>query len=338
MSSGKQLFLITELSLFTLTFFARRRKNKKERDRMNTRELQKEILRLKSERNCFILAHSNQSDDILEVSDFTGDSFALSAAAKKIDCETAILCGVRFMAETVKILSPEKYVVLANPGAGCPMADSIDAEKVRELKRMHPGYAVVAYINTTAEVKAECDVCVTSSSAVRIMENLDSAGIIFIPDRNLGRYVKNRFRDKDIILYDGSCPRHANISADTARSVMKLHPEARFLVHPECGEDVVGLAHFVGSTKEIMDEAVSGSAGEYIIGTEISIVQHLCRACPGKKFYPVSNDLVCGDMRITSLGDILDALNGTGGEEITVPPVILKKARRSIDRMIELGR
>ncbi|MBO4219523.1 MAG: quinolinate synthase NadA [Clostridia bacterium] len=305
---------------------------------MNTSEIQKEILRLKSEKNCCILAHSYQSGEILEVADFTDDSFALSTAANRIDCGTVILCGVRFMAETVKILSPEKHVILANPSAGCPMADSIDAEKVRELKRQYPGYAVVAYINTTAEVKAECDVCVTSSSAVRIMDNLDSDGIIFIPDINLGRYVKNRFGEKDIILYDGCCPRHACISADTVRSVMKLHPDARFLVHPECGEDVVDLAHFVGSTKEIMDEAASGNAGEYIIGTEISIVQHLSRACPDKKFYPVSNDLVCGDMRITSLSDILGALNGTGGEEIYIRQEILDKARGSIDRMIELGR
>ena len=305
---------------------------------MDTKELQEEIIRLKSEKDFYILAHSYQSGDILEIADFTGDSFALSKAASAIDCGNVILCGVRFMAETVKILSPEKRVILANPSAGCPMADCIDAGKVRELKNRYPGYAVVAYVNTTAEVKAESDVCVTSSSAVKIIENLGCDDIIFIPDRNLGSYVKNSFPDKNIILYDGCCPRHANIGAETVRETMRLHPDAGFLVHPECDEEVVKLAHFVGSTKEIMDEAARGGREEYIIGTEISIVQHLSRAYPDKRFYPVSCDLVCGDMRITSLSDIFRALNGTGGEEITVPPDILLKARNSIDRMIELGR
>lgn len=304
---------------------------------MNISEMQQEIIRLKKEKDICILAHSYQSKEIIEVADFTGDSYRLSVAAATAPQKTMLMCGVRFMAETVKILSPEKTVILANGGAGCPMAEQMDAEYISSVRREHPDYTVVAYINTTAALKTICDVCVTSSSAVKIVNNIPNKNILFIPDCNLGAYVAEQLPDKDIKLLQGGCPIHAGVSADDVRAAKALHPDALVLVHPECIPDVVALADYVGSTAGIMQYAAASDKREFIIGTEISIADHLAYDCPDKRFYPLSKKLICADMKETTLADVLHAVVGDGGAEIILDAGTLKKARSCIDKMIALG-
>ena len=244
---------------------------------------------MKKEQDVCILAHAYQGQEILEVADYMGDSYGLSVQASKSNCKGVIMCGVRFMAETCKVLSPEKKVWLANPTAGCPMAEQLDLESLRKLKAEHPGYAVVAYINTTSELKTECDVCVTSSSAVQICSKLDNDKILFIPDPNLGRFVAEKLPEKEFAFYKGGCPRHIIVSAKDVEKAKKAHPDALLLVHPECRQEVVELADYVGSTTGIMEYAKKSPNKEFIIGTENSIVEHLQFACPDKQFYPLSD-------------------------------------------------
>jgi quinolinate synthase len=301
------------------------------------RNIQDEIIRLKKEKNICILAHSYQAAEILEVADFTGDSYQLSVMAEKTDADTVIMCGVRFMAETVKILSPEKKVILANPHAGCPMAEQMDKEYISSIKKEHSDYAVVAYINTTAELKTICDVCVTSASAVKIVKNTDNKNILFIPDCNLGSYVAKQLPEKNIKLLNGGCPYHSRVTESDVEAAKKLHPDALLLVHPECIEKVTEKADFVGSTTAIMDFAQKSTHKEFIIGTEISIAEHLQYLCPEKKFYPLSIDLICSHMKCTTLMDVYNSVNGNGGEEITLDEQTISLAKKSIDKMIELG-
>ncbi|MDD6826156.1 MAG: quinolinate synthase NadA [Oscillospiraceae bacterium] len=301
------------------------------------RDIQDEIIRLKKEKNICILAHSYQAAEILEVADYTGDSFQLSVMAEKTNAETVIMCGVRFMAETVKILSPEKKVILANPYAGCPMAEQMDKELINSVKEQYPDYTVVAYINTTASLKTICDVCVTSSSAVNIVKKIDNKNILFIPDCNLGSYVAKQIPEKNIKLLQGGCPTHAKIQESAVIKARELHPNALFLVHPECIEKVTEKADFVGSTSAIMDYAEKSDHNEFIIGTEVSIAEHLQYRCPDKKFYPLSIDLVCNNMKCTTLMDVYNAVISNGGEEIIMDSQTIKDAKRCIDRMIELG-
>ncbi len=304
---------------------------------MNIQELQQEIMRLKKEKDICILAHSYQTREIVEVADFTGDSFQLSVKAKEAPQKNVIMCGVRFMAETVKLLSPEKTVYLSNSTAGCPMAEQMKKEEIEEIKRQHPDCTVVAYINTTTDLKTVCDVCVTSSSAVKIVRNLDSKNILFIPDCNLGSYVAKQVPEKNIMLLQGGCPIHASIKAEEAEIAKKMHPNAELLVHPECVPAVTEQADFVGSTSAIMNYAKASDRKEFIIGTEISIAAHLAYECPDKKFYPLSNNLICPNMKATTLVDVYNIINGCGGEEITLDEETRKKAAVCINRMIELG-
>jgi len=303
---------------------------------MTVQEMQKEILRLKEEQGMCILAHTYQSHDVTEIADFTGDSFQLSMKAKNDPRKKVLMCGVRFMAETVKILSPQKTVYLANKDAGCPMAEQMDREIIEQLKQMNPGYAVVAYINTTAELKTVCDVCVTSSSAVKIVTAMPEKDILFIPDINLGTYIKNQLPDKNIKLLHGGCPTHAKMEVRDVEKAKAEHPDALFLVHPECIPEVVALADYVGSTSGIMDYAKNSDAKEFIIGTENSITEHLEYDCPDKKFYPLSKDLVCHNMKITTLADLLNCCK-EGGEEIVLDEQTRLAAKKCIDRMIEYG-
>lgn len=257
---------------------------------MTVRELQDEIIRLKKEKNICILAHAYQRQDIWEVADYIGDSFGLSQKAAEVQDKTVIMCGVRFMAETVKMLSPQKTVFLANPIAGCPMADQMDAELISQMKEDMPGYTVVAYINTTAELKTVCDVCVTSSSAVKIIRNIPNDKILFIPDCNLGDWVAKQVPEKEIKLVQGGCPTHLRMTKRDVERAREQHPGAEILMHPECHPSIVALADFVGSTTEIMSYAEKGTNSEYTIGTENSIVEHLQFKCPDKslrrtKFY-----------------------------------------------------
>ncbi len=300
-------------------------------------EIQQEIRRLKAEKNICILAHSYQAAEILEVADYTGDSFQLSLMAQKAQADTVILCGVRFMAETVKILSPQKTVFLANAIAGCPMAEQMDKEMITKVKEQYPDYTVVAYINTTSELKTVCDVCVTSSSAVKIVKKLPNQNILFIPDCNLGAYVSKQVPEKNFKLLQGGCPIHACVTAEDVRTAKAMHPGAKLLVHPECTREVVALADYVGSTSGIMEYARESSDTEFIIGTEISIAEHLQYACPEKRFYILSQKLICSNMKATTLMDVYNCVKGQGGQEIVMDPETMRRARICIDEMIRLG-
>ena len=309
---------------------------------MTVRELQDKIIKLKKETNTAILAHSYQAREIVEVADFTGDSYKLSVDATKTDAQNIIFCGVHFMAETAKMLSPQKRVFLANKDAGCPMAEQMDKDLISQIHAMEPDRTVVAYINTTASLKTVCDVCVTSSSALRIVRALDTDRILFIPDCNLGDYIKKQCPDKDIKLLQGGCPTHARITVNEVKKAKEEHPDALFLVHPECTPKVVELADYVGSTTGIMDYAKKSDKKEFIIGTENSIVEHLQYDCPEKSFYPVSRDLVCHNMKLTTLPDVYNTLLAISGEdreacEIFMDDELIAQARKCIDEMIRLG-
>ena len=242
---------------------------------MTIAEMQREILRRKKERDVCILAHSYQAREILEIADITGDSYRLSVQAKAAAQRTLLMCGVRFMAETVKLLSPEKRVLLANSEAGCPMAEQMDKPLIEALRAQYPDYAVVAYINTTAETKTVCDVCVTSSSAVQVVRRMKAGKILFLPDCNLGDYVAKQVPEKTFKLFQGGCPIHARVTEDDVRAARRAHPGAPVLVHPECTPDVLRAADFVGSTSAIMDYAAASTEDAFLIGTEISIAAHL---------------------------------------------------------------
>ena len=304
---------------------------------MTVRNLQDEILKLKKESDTCILAHSYMSEEICEIADFTGDSYALAVKAKSAPNKNVIMCGVRFMAETVKMLSPQKRVLLANPTAGCPMAEQMGKEEIEAVKKMFPDYAVVAYINTTAELKTISDVCVTSSSAVKICRAIPQKNILFIPDINLGTYVKNQIPEKNFKLLSGGCPTHARIDEEDVTEAKALHPNALLLVHPECRPSVVKNADYVGSTSGIMDYAKSSPAKEFIIGTENSIVQHLQFACPDKKFYPLSKALICQNMKAVTLVDVYNCLTANGGEEMVMDEELMRQAVKPIEKMIEYG-
>ncbi len=311
---------------------------KGEREKVMTiAELQKQILRLKAEKDFYILAHSYVAREICEIADSVGDSYKLSCDAQKAKNANILLCGVRFMAETAKILSPEKHVYLSCAEAGCPMAEQMDKDMIEAIKETDPTLAVVAYVNTTAELKTVADVCVTSSSAVQIVRNMEEDNILFIPDCNLGAYVKEQVPEKKIELLQGGCPVHAAISKKDVLAVKAKHPSALFAVHPECRAEVVALADYVGSTSGIMQFAKKSDAKEFIIGTEISIAETLQYECPDKKFYPLSKRLICPNMKATTLADVYHVLNGEGGEEILLDDETIAKAKRCLDRMIALG-
>ncbi|MBO7433642.1 MAG: quinolinate synthase NadA [Salinivirgaceae bacterium] len=305
---------------------------------MTISDLQSEIMRLKKERGICILAHAYQSHDIWEVADYVGDSFGLSQKAAEAEADTILMCGVRFMAETVKILAPQKRVLLSSSDAGCPMAEQISKDRLRKLKAENPGYTVVAYINTTADLKTECDVCVTSSSAVNVIKAIDNDKILFIPDCNLGAWVQKQVPEKQFVFVNGGCPTHLLMSPTDVEHARALHPDALLLVHPECQPSVTALADYVGSTTEIMAFAKKDSHHQFIIGTENSIVQHLQIENQEKMFFPLSKHCICHNMKLTTLGDVYHCVAGTGGEEITMDEETRLAAKRSIDAMLELGK
>lgn len=300
------------------------------------KDIQQEILRIKKEKEITILAHSYQAEEIQEIADYTGDSFRLSELAKTDKNDTVIMCGVHFMAETCKLLSPRKKVILAKEGCGCPMAEQLDVEELRRLKKQYPDHTVVAYINTTAALKTECDVCVTSASAVDICRKIENDKILFIPDCNLGAFVAEQLPEKQVKLIQGGCPVHAAITEEEVLAVKKQRPNALLLVHPECIPAVAKHADYIGSTGGIVNFAKHSNEKEFIIGTEISIAEHLQFECPDKEFYPLSKRLICPDMKRTTLMDVLKALNG-GGLEIEMSPEVMEKASVCIERMLELG-
>lgn len=301
------------------------------------RDIQEEILRLKKEQGVTILAHSYVAEEVQEIADYTGDSFKLSQLAQTDKNDTLILCGVHFMAETCKLLSPQKKVILSAPGAGCPMAEQLSPDELEQLKEMYPDYTVVAYINTTAALKELCDVCVTSSSAVEICSKLENDNILFIPDCNLGAFVKEKLPNKNIKLIQGGCPVHAAVSEKMVLDAKAAHPDALVLVHPECQPNVCAHADYIGSTSGIVNFAKQSDAKEFIIGTEISIAEHLQYICPDKSFYPLSKHLICPNMKMTTLVDVYNCLTGKGGLVIEMSEERIKRASVCIDKMLELG-
>ncbi len=303
-------------------------------------EVQQEILRLKKEYGVCSLAHSYQSPDILEIADITGDSFLLSKMAAKQNAERLLMCGVRFMAETAKLLSPQKHIYEANPTAGCPMAEQFSPEDILAEKAKHPDCAVVAYVNTSAALKAVSDACVTSSSAVEIVKKLPQQDILFIPDCNLGAYVQANCPEKKLHLLKGGCPYHSGITVEEAQAAKLAHPDALLLVHPECRKEISAMADYVGATSGIMQYAKQTDAKECIIGTEISIAAQLALACPEKRFYPMANRLICPDMRATTVCDVARVLReiGSGGaKELLLPDELMIPARHCLDEMLRLG-
>ena len=304
---------------------------------MTTREMQDEIIRLKKEKDICILVHAYISHDVWEVADYVGDSYGLSKQAAAAPQQNVLMCGVRFMAETCKILSPEKKVYLSHPDAGCPMAEQIDRELIEAYKKKNPDTTVVAYINTTADLKTVCDVCVTSASALKIVNNIENDKILFIPDRNLGGWIKEKCPDKNIELMQGGCPSHALLRKEDVERMKAKYPDARVLVHPESRKEVVDLADYVGSTTGIMKYAKESEGREFIIGTENSIVSHLQMECPDKRFYELSKDCVCRNMKLTTLADVYNFVKYGEAEEITMDEETRVKALRPINRMLELG-
>ena len=300
----------------------------------NTKNLQSEIIKLKKENDVCILAHAYQTHDILEVADYVGDSFGLSKAAASAEQKTILMCGVRFMAETVKILSPDKKVLLSCAGAGCPMAEQLSLEKLRELKAQHPECAVVAYINTTSELKTECDACVTSASALEIVKKLPHKDILFIPDCNLGSWIASQVPEKNFHFINGGCPVHQRITPADVERARELHPNALLLVHPECKREITERADYAGSTTGILDYVKKSDAEEFVIGTDNSIVEHLKFMYPSRRFFPLSKSCICEDMRLTTLVDVYNCVAGIGGEEIVLSDEVYRKAKKCIDTMM----
>ncbi len=304
---------------------------------MTVSQLQEEIIKEKRKNDVCILAHSYQTREICEIADIVGDSFKLSRGAANVKNRNIVMCGVHFMAETAKLLSPDKRVILAGNNPGCPMAEQFTPEQVLEYKKEHPECCVVSYINTTAALKCVTDVCVTSSSAVKIIGSISAKEILFIPDKNLGAFVKSAYPDKNIVCWNGGCPVHGAMTKEDALSMKKRYPDAKLLVHPECPPEVCGMADYIGSTAGILDYARKSQDSCFIIGTEISIAQQLSYEFPDKEFIPLSKKLICPDMKATSLVDLYNAVTGKGGKEITFGEETAEKARRCIDEMIRLG-
>ena len=305
---------------------------------MEISELKRKIIEAKEKTGTVILAHTYQEPDIIDIADITGDSFFLSKKAAEIKAKRVVMCGVRFMAESVKILSPETETILPVPSATCPMAEQILPERVRKFKEENPEAQVVAYINTTAALKAECDVCVTSSSAIKIVDKIDAPSILFIPDQHLGSFVKEKLPHKNIILWDGYCPVHAKLTKEDVIECKKAHPDAVFAVHPESPAEVVALADMVGATSEIINYA-KAQKGKVIIGTERGVVDYLAiNEENGDRFIQLAPEkLCCEDMKKISLEDVYKSIIGEAGEKIELPEDLRKKALVSINRMLELG-
>lgn len=298
--------------------------------------LAERIVELKEEQSAVILAHNYQVPAVQEVADLVGDSLELARAATTIDADVIVFAGVDFMAETAAILSPAKTVLLPAADACCPMADMVAAGEVRVLRERFPEAAVVAYVNTSAEVKAESDICCTSANAVAVVESLDAEEVIFLPDRNLARYVA-RFTKKEILPWDGYCIVHDRMTADEVTAARRAHPDAEVLVHPECRPEVIDRADRVFSTSGMVRHACESPRREFVIGTEVGLLHQLEKKCPGKAFYPLSNKAVCVNMKKTDPAKVLAALERLE-PRVTVPEETAARARTAIERMLNLPR
>lgn len=294
-----------------------------------------EIKRLKKEKNAVILAHCYQNIEIDEVADFVGDSLFLSQQAAKTEADIIVFAGVYFMAETAKTLSPSKKVFLPNMESGCLMADMITVSDLREFKSKHPGAPVVCYVNSTADVKAESDICCTSANAVQVVRSLSEDKILFVPDRGLGAYVASQVPEKELVLYPGYCPTHMRITPKDIFSKKAEYPDAEVLVHPECHMEVIKLADYVGSTSGIIKRAKESNKKTFIIATERGVVERLQRDIKDKEFVLINENAICPNMKWNTLEDILRVLRDEVNE-ITVPKDEREKAFITIDKMLKV--
>ena len=305
---------------------------------MNSEKIKliEEIERLKKEKKAIVLAHCYQNIEIDEVADYVGDSLYLSQMAAKTDAEIIVFAGVYFMAETAKILSPDKRVLLPNKDAGCFMADMVNLDQIKEFKSKHPGIPLVCYVNSTAEVKSQCDICCTSANAVKVVESLKVDKVLFAPDKYLGSYVNCQLENVEVISYPGFCPTHLRILPEDIINMRKKYPEALVLVHPECHNEVVKLADFVGSTTGIMNFAKKSKNKKFIIATEVGVVDRLKRDLKDKEFILVSDKAVCKNMKLHYLEDILNCFEKEQ-EEIFVDENLAKSALLPIKKMVAIN-
>jgi len=300
----------------------------------NYTPMQEKILQLKKEKNALVLAHYYVPLDVQEVADFVCDSFEMAKRAKAAEQQLIVICGVRFMGESAKLLSPGKKVLLPAMDAGCPMADMVTPEDIKRLREEHPGAAVMCYVNSSAAVKAVCDICCTSSSALRIANSLDAEEIIFVPDRNLGSYIAENVPEKKFILHCGHCPVHNDVTAADIKSAKTAHPSALLAAHPECRQEVLDYADFIGSTSEIITFCQESDEQEFLIATESAIVDILRQGLPEKKFYSVTSSFICSDMKKCSLEALLACLEKEQYEVVLTEDEITA-ARESLDKMVK---
>ncbi len=299
-------------------------------------EITDKIKKLKQEKNAVILAHNYQRPEIQDIADFVGDSLGLSIEASRTNADIIVFCGVHFMAETAKILSPQKKVLLPDIKAGCPMADMIDAEGLKSLQEKHPTAVTLCYVNTSAAVKAQCDYCCTSSNALKMVQHLllTHEEIIFVPDKYLAQYVSAQV-GHNFIMWNGYCPTHVKILPENIVQAKKRHPQAKVLVHPECKPDLTALADLVASTEKMCGYAQNTSETDFIVATENGIIHRLKKENPAKNFYPAADAAVCPNMKRITVEKVLWSLQDLSFE-ITVPPDIMDKARLSIERMLQI--
>lgn len=291
------------------------------------------IKQLKQRRNAVILAHYYQRPEIQDIADFVGDSLELARKAAGTGADVIVFCGVHFMAETAAILSPDKTVVLPVLTAGCPMADMVTAEALRARKAALPGFEVVTYVNTSAEVKAESDICCTSANAVKVLKSLPlGQDVLFVPDRNLARYAAQQ-AGRDVTSWPGYCPVHDQLRVEDIDLCLEKHPQAKVLVHPECRPEVIALADAVASTSGMLRYARESDAREFIVATEEGLIHQLRKQCPGKEFYPASDKLICENMKLTTLDALARSLEELA-PAVTVPPTVRERALRAVERML----
>ena len=295
------------------------------------------IKKLKEEKNAIILAHSYQNIEIDEVADFVGDSLYLSRKARETDAEIIVFAGVYFMAQTAKIISPDKKVLLPNLNAGCLMADMINLHQMVDFKKEYPNLPVVCYINSTAEVKSECDICCTSSNAIEIVKSLNAPKVLFVPDGNLGKYVESQLDGVEVITYSGCCPVHDNVTVENILEARTKYPNAKILIHPECKPSVSKLGDYIGSTSGIIDYVKNSSEKQFVIVTEKGVADRLKRDYPDKEFILISQNMLCESMKLTTLEEILYSLENEVNE-ITLDENVRKLSENCIERMLKVSK
>ncbi len=304
---------------------------------MNQEKLKQQIKQLAAEKDALLIAHNYERDEIQEIADITGDSLALSMEAEKTDKSVIVFCGVHFMAESAAILAPDKTVLLPRADAGCPMADMVTVEGLQKLKQQHPDATVVTYVNSSAAVKAESDICCTSSNAISVARSVSAKKLLLVPDRNLGRYIAKQVPDKECICWEGYCPTHDKLAVEEITKAKNEHPDALFMAHPECTPEILELADHICSTSGMYEYASNSSAEKFIVGTENGILWRLKMENPTKQFIVPSTNLVCPDMKLTRLEDVLNCLQNME-PQITVAEDIRLKAKQALDKMLAAPR